>query len=115
MRILERPIGNVTILDIEGRITVQDGATTFHEAVQRLVSQNHVDLLLNLQFVPYIDSTALGALVSAYATVARRGGRLRLLKPGTRVRDLLTITRLSTVFELYESEAQALAAFGGTG
>ena len=80
MTILERPIGDVTILDINGRITVQEGADTFHDAVQRLVSQDRVKLVLNLPSVPYIDSTALGDIVWAFTTLVRRGGLLKLVK-----------------------------------
>ena len=74
MTILERSIGDVTILDIDGRITVQEGADVFREAVQRLVNQGRVKLVVNLRLVPYIDSTALGDLVWAFTTAVRRGG-----------------------------------------
>jgi anti-sigma B factor antagonist len=112
MTILERPIGDVTVLDINGRITVQEGADVFHDAVQRLVSQGRVKLVLNLPAVPYIDSTALGDIVWAFTTVVRRGGLLKLVKPTRRVHDLLVITKLASIFETFETEVEAISSFG---
>jgi anti-sigma B factor antagonist len=114
MTIHERPIGNVTILDIDGRITVQEGADVFRDAVQRLVSQGRVKLVLNLASVPYIDSTALGEVVRAFTTVVRRGGLLKLVQPTRRVHDLLVITKLVSILETFETEVEAISSFGGS-
>jgi len=111
--IRERTIGDITILDIEGRVEVQDGAGAFHDAVRRLISQNHVHVVLNLQFVSYIDSTVVGELAWAYTSLLRRGGKLALVKPTPRVHELLTITHLAQVFEIYSTEDEGVASFGG--
>jgi anti-sigma B factor antagonist len=111
MTIHERAIGDVTILDIDGRITVQEGTDLFRDAIQRLAGQGRVKLVVNVQSVPYIDSTALGEIIRAYTTVTRRGGGLMLLNLTVRVRELLAITKLLSVFEPCESEALAVKSF----
>ena len=80
MTLHERWIGDVTILDIDGRMTVEDGADVFRDAVRRLVRQDRVKLVLGFQAAPYIDSTALGEVVRAYTSATRKGGTLKLLK-----------------------------------
>src|SRR5262245_66509869 len=112
MPIRERALNGVTILDLEGRLTVQSGADELQATLRRLVSQNRVDVVLNFQSVPYIDSTVVGALAQAYISLTRSGGKLKLLNPTARVRDLLAITHLGDVFEVYGSEDEALASFG---
>lgn len=112
MTIHERPVGDVTVIDIGGRITVQDGSDMFREAVQGLVNQGRVKLVVNLHEVPYIDSTALGEIVRAFTTTTRRGGSLKLLNLTTRVHDLLALTMLLPVFDSFDDEAKALASFG---
>ena len=112
MTIRERSVGDVTILDIGGRITVQDGADTFREAVRRLASQGRWDLVVNVQGVPYVGSTALGEIVRAYTTVIRKGGSLKLLNLSARVHELLAMTSLVAVFDCFETEAQAVESFG---
>ena len=113
MTIRERSVGDVTILDIGGRITLQEGADLLGDAVRRLVSQGRVHLVLNVQAVPYIDSTALGEIIRAYTTVVRQGGSVKLLHVTARVRELLTMTRLLAVFDAFEGEAEAVASFRG--
>jgi anti-sigma B factor antagonist len=111
MTVHERSIGDVTILDISGRITVQDGADVLRDTVSGLVALGRVKLVVNFRSVPYIDSTALGELIRAYATTVRRDGGLKLLNLSRRVRELLTLTRLLAVFEHFESEDAAVAGF----
>ena len=111
MTVHVRRIAAVTVLDVDGRITEEDGAVAFREAVQRLVSQGRVKLVVNFQAVPYIDSAALGEIVRAYTTVIRRGGALKLLDLTARVRTLFAITRLLSVFEHFETEALAVESF----
>ena len=112
MTLHERWIGDVTILDIDGRMTVEDGADVFRDAVRRLVRQDRVKLVLGFQAAPYIDSTALGEVVRAYTSATRKGGTLKLLNVTPRVHDLLMITKLLTVFDLFDAEAEAVKSFG---
>jgi anti-sigma B factor antagonist len=111
----ERSLGNVTIVDIDGRITDEDDADLLlRDALQNLVQQGRVNLLLNLTGVPSVGSVALGAIAHAYTSATCRGGTLRLTGVSGRVYDLLTITRLRSVFEVFDSEADALASFATT-
>ena len=112
MTIHERWIGDITIIDIDGRITVQDGADTFRDVVRQLVRQDRVKLVLNFHDAAYIDSTALGEIVRAYTSVTRKGGAVKLLNVPARVHELLMITRLLSVFDLFDAEAEALKSFG---
>lgn len=112
MTLHERWIGDVTIVDIDGRITVDDGADTFRDAVRQLVRQGRVKLVLNFRGAPYIDSTALGGIIHAYTSVTRQGGTLKLLRITPRVHELLVITKLLSVFDLFDDEVEALKSFG---
>jgi anti-sigma B factor antagonist len=112
MTLHERWIGDVTILDIDGRITEQDGVDRFRGVVRQLVALSRVKLVLNLHDVPYIDSIALGEIIRAYTSVTRRGGALKLLHVPARVHELLMITRLLSVFDLFDAEAEAVKSFG---
>ena len=108
MTLREREVGDVTILDIDGRITIQDGADEFRAVARQLLSLSRVRLVLNLHGVPYIDSTALGEIVRLHASVTRRRGGMKLLKVTPRVKELLTTTRLLPVFDLFDDEAEAV-------
>jgi anti-anti-sigma factor len=112
MTISERTVGGVTILDIDGRITVQDGVTDFQDAVRQLVRRGHLNLVINVRGVPYIDSTALGEIVRAYTTATRLGGTLKLVNVHGRVHDLLVTTRLLSVFGPFDNESDAARSFG---
>ena len=112
MTLHERWIGDVTIIDIDGRMTVEDGADVFRDAVRRLVRQDRVKFVLDFRAAPYIDSTALGEVVRAYTSATRKGGTLKLLNVTPRVHDLLMITKLLTVFDLFDAEAEAVKSFG---
>jgi len=112
MTLRERWIGDVTIIDVDGRITVQDGADNFRDVVRHLVRQGRVKLVLNFQDASYIDSTALGEIIRAYTSVTRKGGTLKLLNVTGRIHELLMITRLLTVFDLFDAEAEAVTSFG---
>ena len=111
MTIHSRSVGGITILDLEGRLTVHGGAATLHDAVRRLTSLGLVNLLINLQSVSYIDGTALCELVWACTIVGQQGGALKLLKPTTRFRNLLEAMRLSSAFEIYDVEELAVESF----
>ena len=112
MTISERTRGAVVILDIEGRITVQDGSAQFRAFVRHLFLRGQLNVVLNLTGVPYIDSTALGEIVRAYTTTMHMGGALKFLHVGGRVRDLFHVAKLMPVLEVFDTEADAVASFG---
>jgi anti-sigma B factor antagonist len=113
MEIEERIVNNVTILDLKGKLILGEGDEMLRDKVNSLVHQGHKNILLNLEAVPYIDSAGLGEVVRTYTTVSRQGGRLKLLHLTKRIQDLLSITKLLTVFETYDSEPEALKSFSG--
>ena len=111
MQIEERVVNDVMILDLKGKITLGDGDEALKDKINSLVLQNKKRILLNLAEVPYIDSAGLGEVVRTYTTVSRQGGQLKLVNLTKRITDLLSITKLLTVFETFESEADALKTF----
>ena len=111
MEIAERSSGDVKILDLHGKLTIGDGDELLKDKINSLVQQGHTKIVLNLGDVPYVDSAGLGQMVSSFRTVTRSGGSLRLLNLTARIREVLTITKLLTVFDTYESESEALASF----
>jgi anti-sigma B factor antagonist len=111
MEIRERPVGDVMILDLKGKITLGEGDELFKDKVNSVVNQGIRKLVLNLAEVPYIDSAGLGEVVRAYTTLSRQGGSLKLLNLTKRITDLLVITKLSTVFETFDSEHDATTSF----
>jgi anti-sigma B factor antagonist len=106
-----RQVGDVTVIDAEGRITLGEGSSTFRDTVRDLVTKGSKKLLLNLGEVSYIDSSGIGELVSAFTSVTNHGGVLKLLKLTKRVQDLLQITKLYTVFEVFDDEAAAVRSY----
>ena len=111
IKIEERSVGRVTILDIVGKLTVDQGAERLKDKINSLISQQRTQIVLNLKNVPYIDSGGLGQLVASYGSVMKTGGALKLLNVTARNHDLLSITRLVTVFESFDSEAEAIQSF----
>ena len=111
MQIEERVVNDVTILDLKGKITLGDGDEILKDKINSLVLQNRRRILLNLAEVPYIDSAGLGEVVRTYTTVSRQGGQLKLVNLTKRITDLLSITKLLTVFETFDSEAEALKSY----
>ena len=111
MEIAERVVNDVTILDLKGKMTLGEGDELLKDKINSLLSQGRKKLLLNLEGVPYIDSAGLGEVVRTYTTVSRQGGSLKLLNLTKRIEDLLSITKLLTVFETYESESEAVASY----
>jgi anti-sigma B factor antagonist len=111
MQIEERVVNDVTILDLKGKITLGEGDEALKDKINSLVLQNRRRILLNLADVPYIDSAGLGEVVRTYTTVSRQGGQLKLVNLTKRITDLLAITKLLTVFDTFDSEAEALKAF----
>jgi anti-sigma B factor antagonist len=111
MQIEERIVNDVTVLDLKGKITLGEGDEALREKINQLISQNKKRILLNLAEVPYIDSAGLGEVVRTYTTVSRQGGQLKLVNLTKRIVDLLTITKLLTVFEAFDSEPEALKSY----
>jgi anti-sigma B factor antagonist len=101
----------VNIVDLSGRITIGEGTIVLKDAVRNLLQRNEKKILLNLADVSYIDSSGIGELVSSFTTVGNQGGKLKLLSLTKKVHDLLSITKLLTVFEVFEDEAKAIQSF----
>ncbi|HEY5617373.1 MAG TPA: STAS domain-containing protein [Vicinamibacterales bacterium] len=115
MKLEERIVGSVAIVTVTGDITLNKGGDVLlKDKVQSLLHQGYKDLLIDLSGVSYVDSAGLGELVQAYVTTRNRGGTLRLLNLTKRIRDLLVVTKLLTVFEAYDNESAALASFGAS-
>jgi len=106
-----REVGDVAIVDFSGRITLGEGSATLRTTVRELVTAGHRKILLNLGDVDYIDSSGIGELVGAYTTVRGASGELKLMQLTKRVRDLIQITRLFTVFDVQSDESAAISAF----
>ena len=111
MQIEERSVGDVTVLDLKGKMTLGEGDELLKDKINSLVQQQRLKIVLNLEGVPYIDSAGLGEIVRTYTTISRQGGSLKLLNLTKRITDLLSITKLLTVFETYDSEADAVRSF----
>ena len=111
MKFKTRLVDGVTVLDLNGRITLGEGSVTLRDAVRDVLSKGSNHILLNLANVDYIDSSGIGELVSAFTTVKNSGGELKLLQLTKKVHDLLQITKLYTVFDVKDDEASALSAF----
>lgn len=111
MQIEERVVGEVTVLDLKGKITLGEGDEALKDKINSLVHQGRKKILLNLGGVPYIDSAGLGEVVRTYTTVTRQGGQLRLSNLTKRITDLLVITKLTTVFDTFDNEAEALKSY----
>jgi anti-sigma B factor antagonist len=114
MHIAERMVGDVTIIDVGGKVVLGDGGDTIlKDKLLSLVQQGHRKLVVNLADVTYVDSAGLGAIVHSYANVNNQGGKLKLLNVTKRIKDLLAITKLLTVFETFDSESEAVRSFSG--
>ncbi len=111
MKLTTREVSGVTIVDLSGKITLGEGGMTLRDEVHKLLAKGSKKIVLNLAEVNYIDSSGLGELVSAYTAVKNAGGELKLLNLTTKVRDLLVITKLVTVFDVKDTEAAAVSSF----
>ena len=111
VKLTTRQVGDVTVLDVAGRITLGEGSSVLRDALRDMMSKNQKKILLNLGEVSYIDSSGIGELVSGFTTVTNSGGALKLLNLNKRVKDLLQITKLYTVFDVHEDEASAIRSF----
>ena len=111
MTIQERVVGSVAVLDLNGKLVLGDGDVLLKDKVHSLVFQGRKQILLNLGGVSYMDSSGLGALIAASVTASSNGGKIKLLNLTKRLQDLLSIAKLTTVFDSYDSEAEAVGSF----
>ena len=111
MKVAIRQVDGITILDLSGRITLGEGSITLRDSVRDVLAKGSKNILLNLGQITYIDSSGIGELVSAFTSVKNAGGELKLLNLTQKVHDLLQITKLYTVFDIWDNEASAITAF----
>jgi anti-sigma B factor antagonist len=111
MTVSERLVGTIMVLELDGQLILGASAEGLRDKVRSLLQQGQRQFIMDLANVPYMDSGGLGELVQAYATVTKQGGALKLVHLTSRLRDLLVITKLATVFDCYDSEAAALVSF----
>jgi anti-sigma B factor antagonist len=111
LAIASREVDGVTVLELSGRITLGEGSVQLRDAIRDLIGKGQRNILLDVGEVSYIDSSGLGELVSAYTTARNQGAKLKLLKLTKKVHDLLQLTKLYTVFDIYDDEASAIASF----
>ncbi|MBX3293893.1 MAG: STAS domain-containing protein [Acidobacteria bacterium] len=109
--ISERQAGDVTILDLSGKVTIGEGSVALRNAIRKLLGDGKNKIVLNLGNVGYIDSSGIGELVSSFTAVKKEGGTLKLLHLTQKIQDLLAITKLLTVFDTFDDEASALSSF----
>ena len=107
----ERQAGDVTILDLTGEVRLGDSSVALRDSVRKLADGGKNKVLLNLAGVKYIDSSGIGELIANYTTISRQGGQLKLLNLTDRIQNLLVITKLLTVFDSFDNEAEALKSF----
>ena len=112
MKVSNRQVDDVTVVDMSGRITLGEGSVVLRDSIRDLIGKGQKKILLNLGDVTYIDSSGIGELVSAFTAVRREGGELKLLNLTKKVHDLLQITKLYTVFDIKDDEATAIKSFG---
>jgi anti-sigma B factor antagonist len=110
-----RLVGDVTVIDVAGQIKLGAGAVSLRDTLRDLVARNQKNILLNLHEVNYIDSSGIGELVAGFTGVRDKGGQLKLLNLTQRVKDLLRITRLYTVFDVHDDETHAVQSFSSIG
>lgn len=111
IRVNNRQVGEIQVVEVVGRITIGEGSSALQKAVRDLVDRKQMKILLNLGEVPYIDSSGIGELVSAYSTVTKSGGQFKLSNLTKRVKDLLKISRHDMLFDIHEEEAAAVKSF----
>ncbi len=111
LNITERQAGDVTILDLDGKVTIGEGSVALRTTIRRLLGEGKGKILLNLAGVGYVDSSGIGEFVSSFTSVKKEGGVLKLLNLTQKIQDLLAITKLLTVFDVFENEGEALASY----
>lgn len=111
MKIEKRKSGNVTILDLKGKILFGDGIEELRQSINQSIQANEKHLVLNFAEVPYLDSTGLGEVVRSYTTLKKEGGAVKIANLTNKVKDLMMVTKLITVFETFENENDAVKSF----
>ncbi len=111
LNISERQAGDITILDMDGKVTIGEGSVALRTTIRRLLGEGKKKILLNLGRVGYVDSSGIGELVSSFTAVNKEDGSLKLLNLTQKIQDLLAITKLLTVFDVYENESEALSSY----
>ena len=111
MRIEKRKKGDVLILDLKGKILIGDGIDELRDSINSANKENESKILLNFRDVPYLDSTGLGEVVRTYTSITKKGGTVKIVNLTNKVKDLLSVTKLLTVFETFEDEDKAIASF----
>lgn len=111
LNLTERQAGDVTIIDMSGKVTIGEGSVALRTTIRRLLGDGKKKILLNLGGVGYIDSSGIGELVSSFTAVNKEDGTLKLLNLTQKIQDLLAITKLLTVFDVFDSESDALSSF----
>jgi anti-sigma B factor antagonist len=111
LEVKERQAGDVTILDMRGAVRIGEGSIALRDAIRGLAGEGKKKVLLNLGGVNYVDSSGIGELIANYTTISRQGGQLKLLNLTDRIQNLLVITKLLTVFDAFDNEAEALKSF----
>jgi anti-sigma B factor antagonist len=111
MKFSTRKLGDVIVIDVDGKILLGEGDVEIKLAVDDLLKQGNKKILLNLARVPYLDSAGLGEIIRCFTALRRSGGAFKLLSPNKRIIDLLSITKLLNVFDCYDSESSAIASF----
>ena len=111
MKTTIRKVDKLVILDLKGKITIGTGDVMLREHINKVLDQGERNIILNMGEVTYMDSSGVGELISSYTSVTKRGGKLKLLNLTGKIKDLLHITQLITIFEIYDSEAEAVASF----
>jgi anti-sigma B factor antagonist len=111
MKIDTRSVNGVTILDLHGKVTIGEGSREVRETIRALLENGNKNILMNLGDVSYVDSAGIGELVSSYTTVTNQGGQFKLLNLTKKIRELLAITKLLTVFDSFDDESTAVGSF----
>ncbi|MCP5051983.1 MAG: STAS domain-containing protein [bacterium] len=111
MKIEKRKVEDVLIIDLKGKILIGDGIDELTEAINATITEKETKVLLNFADVPYLDSTGLGAVVRSYTSIKKEGGTVKIINLTNKVKDLLSVTKLLTVFDTFEDEAKAIASF----
>ena len=107
----QRAVGEVDILDLSGKITIGEGDVELRQTVQGLIDSGSRKILLSLERVGFMDSSGLGELVACYKRAMEKGGTIKILRPSGKVADLLSLTRITEIFQIFEDEGEALASF----
>jgi len=111
LNISERQAGDITILDMDGKVTLGEGSVALRTTIRRLLGEGKKKIILNLAGVGYVDSSGIGEFVSSFTAVNKEDGTLKLLNLTQKIQDLLAITKLLTVFDVFENEGEALSSF----